>query len=122
MSRPIRRGRLDVLDRVRPGLADALRTRVAPVLHPAERGRDAALATASASMAAEPRTTAGAAAALETALALRERWPGPAADRLLVAGSGLVRAAGETVADQALAGLPTDEALRLVARLKDTSC
>lgn len=121
MSRPLRRGRLDVLDRLHPGLADRTRELAAAAaaavparLHPApERARRAGLAAAAQAVRDGP-----AAAALDTALDARERWPGPDADALAGVAAGRVRAGGGPAPQgRGLVGVPADEAARLAARL-----
>jgi hypothetical protein len=125
MSRPLRRGRLDVLDRLRPGLADQVRSTVAGAvpdrLRPAaDHERVAGLAAVARLLAAEPGPgqSATAAVALDAALSARERWPGAAADRLVVAAAGRVRADGAPApVAPGLVDVPADEAARLAARL-----
>lgn len=117
MSRPLRRGRLDILDRLHPGLADRTRALAAAVpgsLRPAPaRARSAGLDAATAAVRDGP-----AAAALEAALDAHQRWPGPVADRLVVVAAGRVRAGGGPApVAPALVGVPADEAARLADRL-----
>lgn len=120
MSGPVRRGRLDVLDRLRPGLADSARA----VLGRARgagpsRERGDLLARATAAVLISPDDPAAARAGLETALDLRERLPGAAADRLLVVAGGRVRAGGAAAPTEVfLDGVPADEAARLRRRLR----
>jgi len=118
VTRPIRRGRLDALDRVRPGLADSARRLLGPARElaghvrtvrprsapgarrrsgPGFGTRGAGTGTGVAELAAVtalvrgPLDPAGARAALDAVLALRSRAPGPALDRLLVVAGGRVR-------------------------------
>lgn len=118
MSRPLRRGRLDVLDRLHPGLADRTRSIAAAAVParlrpPSARARGAGLAEAAAAL-----RDGSAGPALDTALDARQRWPGPSADRLVVTAAGRVRAGGAPAPeDPALIGVPADEAARLADRL-----
>jgi len=116
VSRPIRRGRLDALDRVRPGLADSARRLLGPARElagqvrsgrprpgpgsrrrsgpgaPARAGAGAGELAALTARVRGPLDPAGARSALDAVLALRSRAPGPAVDRVLVVAGGRVRA------------------------------
>ncbi len=127
MSRPIRRGRLDALDRVRPGLADSARRLLGPARELAGQvrsgrprpgpgsqrrsgagtgtGAGAGELGALTALVHSPLDPAGASAALDAVLALRSRAPGPAVDRLLVVAGGRVRSLpGSSPADLGVEG------------------